>query len=267
MPGATVPHASNKLIYGFDLTLGGQNAGRLLIAGNIEVGKRSVPILDPKSNNAVSYFEFHEQPKITGQTLDIHPDVLTKTLGITASDESAGLEDILDEQHSAPLIDSGQDHEHGYWVNLNHGRGLESPIDVYNSTDIIVRNFLQGGSGDTFIENTDYIIDYALGRISFPAASGIDDSEVLYISYAYTTVDAKVFSFPKGIVSTEEEAILTKTFPKDGETLEIKLWKAIITGAFQIPFGEDFSAVPLEITGLQDDDHAGAEFGYMKITN
>ena len=68
MPGTTVPHASNKLIYGFGLTIGGQNAGRMLIAGNIEVGKRAIPILDPASNNAVAYFEFHEQPKITGQS-------------------------------------------------------------------------------------------------------------------------------------------------------------------------------------------------------
>ncbi len=267
MPGTTVPHASNKLIYGFDLTIGGQNAGRLAISGQIEMGKRAIPIPDPASNNAIAYFEFHEQPKITGQTIDIHPDVLAKILGITATNESAGTQDILDEEVTAPTIDGGEDHESGYKINLNHGRGLESPITIYNADTVIVRDFIQDDSGNTYTEYTDYIIDYANGKISFIDGGSITNGETLYISYAYTTVDAKRFDLTKAVIDTEEEIILTKTFPKDGETLEIKLWKAVITGAFQIPFGEDFSAIPLEITGLQDDDHSGAEFGYMKITN
>ena len=267
MPGTTVPHANNKLIYGFGLTIGGQNAGRLAISGQVEMGKRAIPIPDPASNNAVAYFEFHDQPKITGQTIDIHPDVLAKILGITATNESAGLQDVLDEEVTAPTIDGGEDHESGYWVNLNHGRGLESPIDIYNSSDIIVRDFEDGGEGNTYTEYTDYIIDYANGKISFINGGSIANGETLYVSYAYTTVDAKRFDLTKAVIDTEAEIILTKTFPKDSETLEIKLYKAIITGTFQIPFGEDFSAIPLEITGLQDDDHDGAEFGYMKITN
>lgn len=64
----------------------------------------------------------------------------------------------------------------GVWYALAHGRVTPATVTVTSNP-----------AGTTYVEGTDYVIDYAAGRIKFLAAGSINTNDVL-VTYTYTAI-------------------------------------------------------------------------------
>jgi len=262
----TPPNDGNKTVgyvdaY-FDPGTGEVSLGTVTAIG-IVIPKINIPIYN-QGKNVRSRIQFNEPPVISNRFSDIHWQNIQHLLGLAATDESAGTQQVTDEDVGSPDITGGEDHEHGYWVSLAHGAGSESPI-----SDVVVE---PNGGGAAYTEGTDYIVDYAGGRLSFPNGSSIGDSVTLDVDYKYTTQDAKTIQITGGPIDTTGKFRGTHQF-RDGRLFTCVIWKVNITGDFDATFVAQADAeamtMPIEFSALEDPDHLDANsnpvFGYWTM--
>jgi hypothetical protein len=250
MPGLIIPDQDNNTLGFFKFYLndgsGEQDMGTI-IAGKLTYGKKVFDIYDGSTYNPTARNIFTEPPLWTVSLIDAHPTIMAILLGYDTSDVSAGTQAVSAEAVTLGLKD--------IWKSLSHGQGTESPI-----SDVVVNGV---GGTPTYVENTDYKVDYAGGRVA--ALTPLASTSV-EIDYKYTTQDAKKISIGKGRIDKTYAVRAVHTFP-DKETWTIIIYKANIISSFDAAFQlEPHMSFPFEISGLQDDTHSNEEFGYFEIT-
>jgi len=96
----------------------------------------------------------------------------------TASPEKLFFETYAGESgSSATVTDEVVTGDHGVWVALAYKRLRPGTVVLTNS-----------GGGTTYVEGTDYVIDYANGKIMTLAAGSTTDSQSLKIDYTYDAI-------------------------------------------------------------------------------
>lgn len=145
------------------------------------------------------------------------------------------------------------------WANLNH----------WQISSVAVRK-VPGGAGatgqTTYVENTDYVVDYQDGRIR-RIGSAITDGQQVYVTYSYATFDAKRFPMGKLRSLPELTNVELKHVYPDGSYMLIHYHKANITGNVELTFSkEDWIGLPITISPLSDPTNADAgPLGYMEF--
>ncbi|MFB6088908.1 MAG: hypothetical protein ABEK36_03975 [Candidatus Aenigmatarchaeota archaeon] len=250
MPGATVPHDDNVMVDVFSISVNGQSLGRIQV-GSITGEKRIIDIIDGNTNNPVGRKMFYKPLVITGETVDLHWLVIAELSGLSPEDISAGT--------SAIPTDIGftvYDDKVSKICGNNYINGVEN----------VVLNSAANGGGTSYTEGTDYVVQDDEGTVSLIEGGAINDGDTVYVeSGNYVTVDSKRIKLKKDELDAEISAVsVTKDFT-DGKTLTIYMYKGHFTNNLEFAFelSDEPMQIPFEITSIQDDTHAGEEFGYI----
>ena len=254
MPHLTTrPYKTNKTAGGFTLAIGGNNIGDF-VDGNIVIGKENIDINNALVSRVKERLEFLTPPTITGTCVDVHWDTLSEILGIAESNITAGTGNYATDVGFAIYDDT--------MVHINNDSSK------YGAASIVLNSAADGG-GDTYTENTDYVVDATNGKVQAISGGSISDEQTVYVeSGTYTTTASKRILLYHDAINTENNVTLAHTY-SDGETLTIYLYSANITSPLTInfPFNRtELVNLPLVIEGLYNSTYDASEYGYIDIS-
>lgn len=264
MAGNSIPSQENLILRCFKLSLT-LDIGGTIDMGNIQLGEvnieeEMIPILNGQSNRPNFRKFFTKPPHIECETLDAHPDVFKALIGKAYSNIGAGATTVTDE----PIALSGDDKSGAAgWHKLVHGAGHEAPIVMTGIDDAA------GASPPfTYVQYTDYVINYETGKVARVATGSIVDGQTVYATYDYVTQTSIKFTFGLTQLNKQGSALLTYTYI-NGAILTLTLPKMNVTSPFKVPFAVDSEGahIAIAIDGLEDDSQAvGEKLGWLVKT-
>lgn len=161
--------------------------------------------------------------KLTGMS----PRALAMALQGTYSSYSQGSGTVTDQAVTAKL---------GTWVDLGK-RNI-------GSTSVVVTN---SGANVTYVEGTDYEVNYAVGKLYFPTTSTIADAQSLKVDYTYAAIaGTKVLG--NTLSSVRGRLFLDGRNLADGKPATLEIWDATLTTDGNIDFMAD-KPVELSLKG------------------
>lgn len=225
------------------------NLGNVLLFG-VTLEKEILPVKSGKSNRAVDVKEWLQDMPLKVSMNDHTWENFQEIMGIDATTESPGTQAVTAEE----LLLTGV-----AWSSLDHGTGSESPI-----TAVTVKG---SGGTPTYIEDTDYSVDYPGARIRRITGGGISDPSTVEVDYSYVTLTAKKIKVSKNQVDTQA-AVRYSHALANGETLEIKLYNAYVSEDIEVQHTMDGGLAEWTVTwrAMQVDAQTGEELGYIRFT-
>lgn len=116
-----------------------------------------------------------------------------------------------------------------------------------------------------FTENTDYVIDYSIGRVRRISAGSISSGARVYVTYTYASAAGGRIPLGTSTAPIEVPVEIVHSRP-DQNTVSIKFWKASPGGTFSLPFSPtDWVGYAVELTSLYDNNHPNDPLGYIEL--
>lgn len=115
---------------------------------------------------------------------------------------------------------------------------------------------------DSFVENTDYDIDYPDGRIRAIAGGSLENAGYVAIDYTYVALSS--VRLPLGAFSTSKVFVAELRLQRDDGYMIIHFDQGQVTGNLEMPFNDtDWQGIPITIVGLSG---ASGYPGYIEFS-
>jgi hypothetical protein len=147
--------------------------------------------------------------------------------------------------------------------------------DVYHighsNVSAVTITSAEGGTGDTYIEGTDYFLNATEGTITAitgGTATMPVDGTTLYLNYTYTPIAKKTINFGGGSGGLPTMGLKFVHTKPDTNTITIVLHKVQTAGSATFTFSDGaWNSIPLTFDAVADSTKdSGSQLGYLEIT-
>lgn len=173
--------------------------------------------------------------QVTGSVAIPKPDDLSITIReVTGKMLAAAFHGTADtfSQGAGTVTDQVVTAKLGKFVKLGKGN--------INTASVVLTN---SAGSTTYVENTDYRVNYAVGMIEILTAGAITDEQSLKVDFAYSAISGDRVKGAKG-VTLRGELFLDGTNLMDGKPLELTIEEATLMSEGAIDFLSD---KPIEV--------------------
>lgn len=158
------------------------------------------------------------------------------------------------------------------YLNQGDGNQINEPVTCFTGkwVKILRRKFTEGtvvvtneAHTVTYVETTDYVIDYTIGRIFAVSGGAIANSQTVHVDYTY---EEHSYPYANPATDPEVEGLLRFVGNTDfGFDFEIVLWRAKISASGDINFiSDEWAQIEFNLECLDDtENHPDEPYGMI----
>jgi len=150
-------------------------------------------------------------------------------------------------------------------VKLGASAARVMPVTISGSEDAPVVK--SSDELTTYVENTDYIVDYTTGWVYRNPGGSIGSGATVKVKYKYTPVAGKRIDLGKGYSQLTFKLEFIHTNPNTQKKIQVVMWKAAVKPEFDFSFGdsEELALTPTFTATDDSDINPDNPYGYIYI--